>query len=203
MSNKKPTIVRKPSLADPRVRRSVNALGRALVQLMHERQFDDITVQDILDRAGVGRATFYTHYRNKDDVLYSGYERLFTMFEEMLETSRSPRLFPVAEFIGHLGDAGVFLETVRVAGKLDDFYGLGVDSIARIIERRIIAAGDARPALPSSLVSRMLAGALTEMVKWWLEHPGRSTPSQMDVTFHTMARMTLDRASYAMIRASA
>ena len=49
------------SRSDPRVLRSRRALGDALVELLHERRFDDITVQDILDRASVGRATFYAH----------------------------------------------------------------------------------------------------------------------------------------------
>ena len=43
---------------DARVRRTRDALGDALVALMHEKPFDSITVQDVLDRANVGRSTF-------------------------------------------------------------------------------------------------------------------------------------------------
>ncbi|MEU2033572.1 TetR/AcrR family transcriptional regulator [Nocardia amamiensis] len=55
--------------ADRRVRRTRNLLHRALIELMLERGYDRITVRDILDRADVGRSTFYAHYRDKDDLL--------------------------------------------------------------------------------------------------------------------------------------
>src|SRR5580700_5991169 len=56
---------------DRRVRRTRDALGDALMKLMHEKPFRDIKVQHVLDRAGVGRSTFYTHFRDKDDLFLS------------------------------------------------------------------------------------------------------------------------------------
>ncbi|MET9024736.1 TetR/AcrR family transcriptional regulator [Nocardia sp. NPDC004168] len=55
--------------ADRRVRRTRASLHRALIELMVEGAYDRITVRDILERADVGRSTFYTHYRDKDDLL--------------------------------------------------------------------------------------------------------------------------------------
>ncbi|WP_063050290.1 TetR/AcrR family transcriptional regulator [Nocardia arthritidis] len=55
--------------ADRRVRRTRALLHQALIELMIERAYDRITVRDILDRADVGRSTFYAHYRDKDDLL--------------------------------------------------------------------------------------------------------------------------------------
>ncbi len=54
---------------DRRVRRTRDSLHRALVELMIERGYDRITISEILTRADVGRSTFYTHYRDKDDLL--------------------------------------------------------------------------------------------------------------------------------------
>jgi AcrR family transcriptional regulator len=198
MSNKTAVTVREAWPTDPRVRRSVHALGVALVELMHEREFDRITVQDILDRAGVGRATFYAHYRNKDDVLYSGYERMFAHFEQSLDR-RSPgrvRLVPVAELLTHFGEADPFIGSLRESGRLDEMWALGVDFLADMIERGITPVPGAAPAVPRSLVARMLAGALMEMMRWWLEHRESSTPEEMDGTFHALARTTLLRAAY-------
>jgi AcrR family transcriptional regulator len=59
------------------VRRTRDALGDALVALITERPFDAITVQDVLDRAGVSRSTFYTHYRDKNDLLLSDVEEFW------------------------------------------------------------------------------------------------------------------------------
>jgi AcrR family transcriptional regulator len=61
---------------DPRTVRTYQALSGALVDLMRTREFNEITVQDLLDRAGVGRATFYSHFRNKDDFLLTDLERM-------------------------------------------------------------------------------------------------------------------------------
>jgi len=47
---------------DRRVRRTRDALGDALLKLMQEKAFETITVQQVLDRAGIGRTTFYAHY---------------------------------------------------------------------------------------------------------------------------------------------
>lgn len=55
---------------DRRIERTREALLGAFVQLMFEgRRYDRITIADLIERAGVGRSTFYEHYRNKDEVL--------------------------------------------------------------------------------------------------------------------------------------
>jgi AcrR family transcriptional regulator len=59
---------------DRRVRRTRELLRRALLSLIQEQGYDRITVQDIIDRADIGRSTFYAHYRDKDDLLLSGFE---------------------------------------------------------------------------------------------------------------------------------
>jgi AcrR family transcriptional regulator len=198
MSNKSPLLVRKAQPQDPRVRRSTHALGAALVELMLERDFGSITVQSILDRAGVGRSTFYAHYRNKQDVLHSSYERMFAGLERLLDrpSAYGARLVPVAEFFSHVGEAGAVVDALRSAGQLEAMWDLGVAYVARMIERRIAAAPGTTPCLPPSLVARMLAGALMEMVQWWRDHQATWTPARMDLTFHELARATLRRASY-------
>lgn len=57
------------SIPDRRVRRTREALHRALIELMMERAYDRIGVSDVIRRADVGRSTFYAHYRDKDDLL--------------------------------------------------------------------------------------------------------------------------------------
>ncbi|WP_281179490.1 TetR/AcrR family transcriptional regulator [Nocardia inohanensis] len=51
------------------MRRTRLALHQALIELMSAGPYERITVQDIIDRADVGRSTFYAHYRDKDDLL--------------------------------------------------------------------------------------------------------------------------------------
>src|SRR5215213_3349989 len=62
--------------ADRRSERTRQLLNVALVELMSEQRFDEITVQDIIERADVGRSTFYAHYLDKDDLLVSDFLRV-------------------------------------------------------------------------------------------------------------------------------
>ena len=54
---------------DQRVRRTRDRLGDAMMALLVEKPFDDITVQDVLDRAEVSRSTFYAHFRDKTELV--------------------------------------------------------------------------------------------------------------------------------------
>ena len=61
---------------DRRVARTRRTLHEALIRLIKRKGYDALTVQEIIDEADIGRATFYAHYRGKDDLLRGGFERL-------------------------------------------------------------------------------------------------------------------------------
>ncbi|HEY0779285.1 MAG TPA: TetR/AcrR family transcriptional regulator [Gemmatirosa sp.] len=214
MSNNSPARVRQrgsedraedvPVDLDPRAARTTRALGRALITLLEERAFDAITVQDILDRAGVGRTTFYAHYRNKHDVLYSSYEGVFASLEPLVErpvagasargdAEPDGRLFPVAEFLAHVGDVRTFVDALRRDGLLDDAWAMLVGYAARMIARRLEGWSGLPAGAPHPLLARMLAGALVESVRWWQDHPAAATPAEVDAAFHGLARRVLQR----------
>src|SRR5690242_15633867 len=69
---------------DRRVRRTRRALQNALVGLIAERGYPRTTVQDVLDRADVGRSTFYAHFRDKDALFASCFDDLRTDLEQAL-----------------------------------------------------------------------------------------------------------------------
>src|SRR5690348_9569714 len=68
---------------DRRVRRSRRLLADALLLLVTEKPFGEITVQDIADRADMNRATFYLHFRSKEELLLSA---LTEQFDELVST---------------------------------------------------------------------------------------------------------------------
>src|SRR5262245_4849375 len=75
----------KSTKSDRRSERSRRLLGDALVSLLAQGRYVDLTVQDILDRAGVGRSTFYAHYWDKDDLLASELERVIGVLGQRME----------------------------------------------------------------------------------------------------------------------
>lgn len=115
---------------DRRVRRTRDALGDALVALMHEKPFAEITVQHLLDRAGVSRSTFYTHYRDKDDLFLSDVEDFLELmaFHLSRQGDRSNRMAPVRELFTHVAEWQEFHGVLVKAGKIRDFLELARDT---------------------------------------------------------------------------
>jgi AcrR family transcriptional regulator len=66
---------------DRRIQRTRRLLLDSLVELILEKSYDAITVQDIIDRADVGRSTFYSHFQDKEHLLLSGSDLLHGAFE--------------------------------------------------------------------------------------------------------------------------
>jgi AcrR family transcriptional regulator len=54
---------------DRRILKTQESLKKAVIELMTEKSFDDITIQDIADRANINRGTIYLHYQDKYDLL--------------------------------------------------------------------------------------------------------------------------------------
>ncbi|MGA8029507.1 MAG: TetR/AcrR family transcriptional regulator, partial [Bryobacteraceae bacterium] len=118
---------------DRRILRTRDTLGDALFALMKEKSFDDISVQEVLDRAGVGRSTFYTHYRDKEDLLLSDLEDFFEIFSKALTRhgASTRRLAPVRELCTHMREAREFYTALVMSGKVNDAQTLGRGFFAR------------------------------------------------------------------------
>jgi len=66
-------------IKDRRVQKTRTLLHEALVSLIREKPYDEMVVKEILDRANVGRSTFYTHYRNKDGRSFTNSSKRFSL----------------------------------------------------------------------------------------------------------------------------
>ncbi len=185
---------RKP---DRRVRKTRDALGDALVKLMLEKPFEEITVQHILDRAGISRSTFYTHFSDKNDLFLSDAEEFFELTAFYLSRTKdsSRRIAPVRELLTHLADARPFYNALLAAGRIQDVMEIGQGCLARGIEQRLaeLAAAASNRSTPaasgskppkSKAVAQMLAGALTSLMTWWIHSGKASSPAQIDALYH-------------------
>jgi AcrR family transcriptional regulator len=177
-----------PKPPDARTLRTYRALSGALVDLMRTREFDAITVQDLLDRAGVGRATFYSHFRNKDDFLLTDLERMLALFEAHFDRTagNTRRLAPIAELFAHLANARSFLEAIERAGRAEAVFDIASGHLARIIERRLTTLGVQPRELPLSAAARVFGAMATELAKWWLGRTTTLSARDMDDRFHDL-----------------
>ncbi len=174
---------------DRRVLRTRDALGDALVALMHEKNFDDITVQEVLDRAGVGRSTFYAQYSGKDDLFFSDVEDFLALVSHALQQhgASAKRLLPVREFFAHLRDMREFHAALAKSGKLNDVWALARGTFARSIEERLLAAGVKMDPAQRSARAHALAGSFFSLLDWWIDKGMKTDPREMDDLFHRMA----------------
>ena len=188
--NERLHLVASQKKTDARVRRTRDALGDALVALMQEKSFDTITVQDVLDRAKVGRSTFYSHFSDKDDLLMSDAEEFFESIAMALSVhgDKSDRVFPVQEFFSHISEAKQFVDALMASGKFHDSMELAHGLFARGIERRLSEvprgqgiAADERPAIAFAH-----AGTLLSLLTWWIDRGMKQEPAEMDQLFHRM-----------------
>jgi AcrR family transcriptional regulator len=174
---------------DRRILRTRNRLGDALIALMHEKDFEEITVQNVLDRAGGGRSTFYVHYRDKDDLFLSDMEDFLEQCSGALRSMNAPpnRLLPVQEFFRHLRDMSQFHAALVKSGKLNDVWALARGVFARSIEERLQTAGVETERVRRSALAHALAGSFFSLLDWWIDKGMKPDPKEMDELFHGLA----------------
>ena len=176
---------------DRRVRRTRDRLGDALVELLVQKPFDDITVQEVLDRAGVSRSTFYSHFSDKQDLFLSDSDEFLEGMATALSHfgDKSERVAPVQELFAHIADVRPFYNALVASGKIRDVWELGREHFSRGIEKRLaeIPRGCKIPAHRRSALAHGLAGSLFSLLEWWVRSEMKTSPAEMDKLFHEMA----------------
>jgi AcrR family transcriptional regulator len=191
--------------ADRRSQRTRQQVSAALVGLMLEKRYDEITVQDIIDRANIGRSTFYAHYLHKDDLLVSDFTRMLDTLRQHIEEAEGGDQFVspgVALFFRHVQDHHQLYKALVRGGGLDLVYKKGHEHLRHNIVQHLQAhiPADHMPAPPLQLVADYAAGALLTMMKWWLDNHMPYTPEQMDELYRQLvvpgvrATLQIDKA---------
>ena len=177
---------------DRRVRRTRAMLGRALRELILEKPYDSITIQDITNVADLNRATFYLHYTSKEELLMASLEAQFDELVARIEAESSGELMwedPIS--------AQIIFE--YVADNADLFkvllgkHGQGY-VMHRILEyialkdewemRQVYT--DTMMAIPIPILARHFAGSLFSLVSWWLENEMPYSPEYMAETIQQL-----------------
>lgn len=182
---------RSGSSVDRRVRKTRTALQQALVSLMLEKGYDAVTLQEILERADVGRSTFYAHFSDKDELLVAGLSELEVQLTEAIRTDRvSPRSGAdrvVGLFAGMLTHAASHRHLY--AALIGQQAGTFVQQHVRRIVGRLVRTslkGAAPRAELSSLSRDMCAdwivATMMSLMGGWLDS------GDADITEHELAR---------------
>jgi AcrR family transcriptional regulator len=199
-----------PRKPDRRAARTRAALQAALLALIAEKDYDAITVEELTARADLGRATFYLHYRDKDDLLLDYFTNFAAGQVEQFSQLPLSILSRSAGAESH-GDAGVddppirpILQVFRHAAENAPLYrialrGGGTGRVAAELHRIVIAATDEMLRgkvrdewqeldiqVDIELLVHVFVGAFLACLTWWLERGAPETPEEITRQFRLL-----------------
>lgn len=176
--------------SDRRVERTDRLLREALRALIQEKRFEEITVQDVIDRADVGRSTFYAHYRCKEDLFRKDVERFLGFLDRHVTWGGGPneRILPVRELFDHVRDFRAFCRGLSASGKMEAMQRVMVSHLAPRLEKELARRmpSSSRRTVPASILANHVAGAAITMLDWWLRQGMPQSPQRMDEIFHSL-----------------
>lgn len=181
---------------DRRVVRTEQLIRGAMLTLVREKGFERLTVQEIIDRANVGRATFYAHFDNKDDLLASGFEDLQASLrarqQEAQARGRSIDERVLAYSQEMFAHANEYREVFRaMAGRKSGaavqriLHKLLADLIRDDVKRTVTGGGSG--GVPAEAMVQFLAGGMMGLLLWWLDGRMRMPAEDVNALFRTLA----------------
>ncbi|MGH2373308.1 MAG: TetR/AcrR family transcriptional regulator [bacterium] len=188
----------KSKRGDRRVGRTRRALHEALRSLILQKGYDHVTVQDVIDRADVGRATFYAHFQDKDDLLMSGFEEMLEslrshmaallrgeerQLDEALGVSRA--LFDHAA--GHRREYRALVGS-RSGGALLKFAQKALTSLVREHLDQAVTRRRLKPVVPVEVTAHYAVSTLLALLTWWLDNDLPYAAEQMAQMFERLTR---------------
>ncbi|GIQ67178.1 TetR/AcrR family transcriptional regulator [Xylanibacillus composti] len=179
---------------DRRVSRTRQFLHEALLSLILEKGYEAITVQDIIDRANVGRSTFYAHFYDKRDLLQNGFQMLKEMLTAQCPLSQK-RLVSPQHF--YFSFSLIMFEHAREYYRLYQAF-VGKQSGAMVQEQMLelfrelvreeleVLENSYRYTLPLEVLVYYISNAYMSLLNWWLDHDMPYPTEKMDQIFHTL-----------------
>jgi AcrR family transcriptional regulator len=184
-----------PQGDDRRIRRTRLALREAMIALLPKRGWDDLSVQEICERADVGRSTFYMHYRGKEQLLTDGLEdlRLYLSGQGAPPPVDATGPFPfIRGLLEHVHEQRALFRSLIGRGSGYVVQLRFRKMVARLVVEELsgrMAAGWRREALTA-----YVAGALVELLSWWVDARTAQSLEAVEALFQELTGPVLAQA---------
>jgi len=178
---------------DRRIQRTRQLLQDALVGLILEKGYEGVTVQDIIDRANVGRSTFYAHFQDKEDLFLSGFESLRSQFEQHLlgggNEVQNPWALSLIIFEHVQANQRVFKAVVgkQGGGVMAQHFNKYLVMLIRSHMKAQMPA-KAREQVPPDILSQVIVSTLMALLTWWLDNDLPYPAERMNTMFQLLIR---------------
>ena len=180
---------------DRRVERTRKLIQEALVSLILEKRYDKITVQEIIDRASVGRSTFYAHFQDKEDLLASNFANYTAQWDANPDETghaaneESPHVLHSLEFFLHANEAYEFHQAMFDGGGAEVMIETGRRHMMTGIQNHLLEMlnEDEELDIPLPVITNFLAGGLLSVMVWWLKEKRPYSPEAINEMFQQLA----------------
>jgi AcrR family transcriptional regulator len=189
---------------DRRVQRTRRLLQTSILELVVEKEFEGITIEEITERVNLGRTTFYLHYKDKKallldsltDILDALFERIYTEDNLKLweEQGVDPRRM-VFVYVSEYAELFRLLLTGEVGGAASNHFRIRLAEIFNRISENWQAMLNLTPKLPNPVTTHYAAGAFTGLLIWWLEN---NMPYSAEEIYQMYHQLLVQGASQAI-----
>jgi len=189
-------------MKDARVRRTERRLHEAIVALIHEKSYPAIVINEILERADVGRSAFYTHFQNKDALLASGIEQMLHAAAPRTLPPNVGRFakalwfsFPVFEYVGRCRHAAEAKMGTKGRSIVHQHLRRVLASRIRDDVRDALQSGGRKSSIPADLVTEYVVTTFILVLNWWVESRSPLSPREIDDAFLALVGPALASAT--------
>jgi AcrR family transcriptional regulator len=196
-------MLQQRQVTDRRIQKTRKLLHGALGSLIQEKPYDEIAVQEILDRANVGRSTFYMHFSDKDELLVSSiYDMLGPVDATPLPSSRKRHerivsfSLPFFEHIHrHRHTGGARMGARGRAIIHEHLQKVVAEQIAADVRKEFQGRRKTVGQIPPDLLVQYVASTFILVLNWWVESRSPLSPKDIDNLFRALIMPALGENS--------
>lgn len=177
---------------DRRQKKTRTAIFEAFTELLSKKSYSQISVQDILDRANVGRSTFYAHFDTKDDLLDALCRELFDhIINHALGQTHTHGLLPREEkdaslffhILAHLQENDGNILRLISSDSNGAFLRYFKEGMKEVVSASLPKEAFSQTNIPKDFVLNHISGSFISMVEWWISTGMKQSPKELDEWF--------------------
>jgi len=181
---------------DRRIRKNQTAIMSALIQLMTEKDFDKITINEIAERADVNRGTIYSHYADKYDLmnkcLESQLEQLIDNCSEIPDKSEpNSSKMSLLRTLELLEENAHFYKTILRNTALLSFRNQLQEMLNKQVKVQLFTSSLTLDELSVEISAQFLSSATVGVIEWWLTHSNPCSAQEINEKLWSMLDLNM------------
>lgn len=183
---------------DRRIQKTHKAIRTAFEALLAEKRYEQITVQDIIEKADIGRSTFYAHFDTKDGLLENTCKELFDhIFEDHPSSEKSHDFsaetgslkIMLTHILYHLQDDRKWYERIFACESSDLFWQYFKKQFIKLIEKYDLGKKAEKLSVPEDYYINFFCSTFIEAVKWWFANNPGTSPEELESYFERVTNL--------------